>query len=195
MKFLQKTKSSKINDNFKIWLGFALFLSKTFNYVKFYVNKSDLFIYIPSNKLFQVMKFLKYDNFCQYKSLIDIVGVDYPERTFRFEVIYTMLSYTYNSRLNVITSLQSFAFLDSVHRLYNSSNWLEREVWDLFGIFFIGHPDLRRILTDYGFKGHALRKDFPLTGYNECLYDDFHDKLVYKEVSLVQEYRNFDNNL
>jgi len=177
--------------NFKMNLLLKKF-KKLFGYAQIFVIKGELFILVPHNKISEVAFFLKYNFTTQFKSLIDVIGVDYPEKKYRFEVIYTLLSYTYNVRINLSTLIQPSYFVDSLCFLYNSANWLEREVWDLFGIFFINHPDLRRILTDYGFKGHPLRKDFPLSGFQECIYNDFFEKLEYKEVSLTQEYRNYD---
>jgi len=123
-------------------------------------------------------------------------GVDYPEKKNRFEVIYNLLSISYNSRITVSVSVDEKTPIDSVTPIFSGADWLEREVWDMFGIFFLGHKDLRRILTDYGFKGHPLRKDFPLTGYVEVRYSDSEKRVITEEVSLTQDYRTFifDNN-
>jgi len=172
--------------------NFLLYLKKNFNFINYYVIDNEIFIVLPYNNLFNFITFLKYNTFCQFKTLVDITAVDHPNRQYRFELNYSFLSYNYNTRLNVVTYVQNSLFVDSITPLFKSANWIEREIWDLYGIFFNNHSDLRRILTDYGFKGHPLRKDFPLTGFNECVYDDFFDSVKYKEVSLTQEYRNFD---
>ena len=123
-------------------------------------------------------------------------GVDYPEKKNRSELIYNLLSISYNSRITVSVSVDEKTPIDSVTPIFSGADWLEREVWDMFGIFFLGHKDLRRILTDYGFKGHPLRKDFPLTGYVEVRYSDSEKRVITEEVSLTQDYRTFifDNN-
>ena len=132
------------------------------------------------------------DPILQFKQLTDLTAVDYPERAQRFEVVYQMLSLALNARMRVLTSVEDGDIVPSVIDLFASANWAEREVWDMFGIFFSGHPDLRRLLTDYGFEGHPLRKDFPLTGYVEVRYNDTERRVVYEPVHLTQEYRDFD---
>jgi len=127
-----------------------------------------------------------------FTSVIDIVTVDYPGKKNRFKVIYLLLSVDYNVRLRLSVETNEVDPLYSITGLFAGASWMEREVWDMFGIFFVAHPDLRRILTDYGFEGHPLRKDFPLTGYVELFYDDSKKRIVYEPVSLAQEYRNFD---
>jgi len=124
--------------------------------------------------------------------LIDLCGVDYPEREQRFEVVYHLLSVKYNRRLRLKVYTDENSPVPSATAVYSAANWWEREAWDLFGIHFEGHPDLRRLLTDYGFEGHPLRKDFPLTGYVEVRYDDERKRVVYEDVQLPQAYRNFD---
>ena len=132
------------------------------------------------------------DPVLQFKQLSDVTAVDYPERAQRVEVVYQMLSLALNARIRVLTSVEDGDIVPSVIDLFASANWAEREVWDMFGIFFSGHPDLRRLLTDYGFEGHPLRKDFPLTGYVEVRYNDTERRVVYEPVHLTQEYRDFD---
>ena len=127
----------------------------------------------------------------QYKILSDICAVDYPFKKNRFEVVYNLLSITYNSRITIIISIDEKTPVNSCTDIYSAAGWFEREVLDMFGIFFIGHKDLRRILTDYGFKGHPLKKDFPLTGFTEVRYSDFEKRIVLEEVSLAQDYRTF----
>ena len=140
----------------------------------------------------KLLVFLRDDVNCQFKQLMDICGVDYPERPQRFEVVYNLLSLVHNNRVTVKVMLEDNSSIPSVSKVFSSADWWEREIWDLFGIFFSGHPDLRRILTDYGFDGHPLRKDFPLTGYVEVRYDDAQKRVVYEPVKLTQEYRDFD---
>ena len=140
----------------------------------------------------KLLVFLRDDVNCQFKQLMDICGVDYTERPQRFEVVYNLLSLVHNNRVTVKVMLDDNSSIPSVSKVFSSADWWEREIWDLFGIFFSGHPDLRRILTDYGFDGHPLRKDFPLTGYVEVRYDDAQKRVVYEPVKLTQEYRDFD---
>jgi NADH-quinone oxidoreductase subunit C len=136
--------------------------------------------------------FLKSDPACKFSSLVDITAVDHPERVKRFDVIYHFLSMYTNQRIRLRVAVSEDEMVPSVHVIHPSANWFEREVFDMFGILFSGHPDLRRLLTDYGFRGHPLRKDFPTTGYTEVRYDEVQKRVVYEPVSLVQEYRQFD---
>ena len=142
--------------------------------------------------LLYVLKTVRDDPILQFRQLSDLTAVDFPEQVDRFEVIYQMLSIALNARLRIVTSIADNAIVPSAIDLFASANWAEREVWDMFGIFFSGHPDLRRLLTDYGFEGHPLRKDFPLTGYVEVRYNDTERRVVYEPVKLTQEYRDFD---
>ena len=135
---------------------------------------------------------LKTDSNCKFSSLVDITAVDYPERTKRFEVVYHLLSMYQNQRIRLRVSIREDDMVPSIVAVHPSANWFEREVFDMFGILFSGHPDLRRILTDYGFRGYPLRKDFPTTGYTEVRYDEAEKRVVYEPVNLVQEYRQFD---
>jgi NADH/F420H2 dehydrogenase subunit C len=128
----------------------------------------------------------------QYKVLVDVTAVDYPSRPLRFEVVYNLLSVTYNARIRIKTCVDEIQPLLSSSPVYSSAGWWEREIWDMFGIFFSNHPDLRRILTDYGFQGHPLRKDFPLTGYVEVRYDDSEKRVITESLELTQEFRFFD---
>ena len=147
---------------------------------------------VEKEDIAKFLVFLRDDVNCQFKQLMDICGVDYPERPQRFEVVYNLLSLVHNNRVTVKVMLDDNSSIPSVSKVFSSADWWEREIWDLFGIFFSGHPDLRRILTDYGFDGHPLRKDFPLTGYVEVRYDDAQKRVVYEPVKLTQEYRDFD---
>lgn len=139
-----------------------------------------------------VLTFLKSHHNCQFGSLVDVAGVDMPTRKYRFEVVYNLLSFRFNSRIRVKTYTDELTPLDSATDIFKAANWNERELWDMFGVYFSNHPDLRRILTDYGFEGHPLRKDFPLTGYVELRYDDELRRVVQEPVELAQEFRKFD---
>ncbi len=151
----------------------------------------ELTLVIKPEKVKKVLLFLRDHTYSKYEVLTDIVGVDYPERKERFEVVYLLLSIRYNARIIVKLSVDELTPVESVTSIYNSAAWYEREVYDLFGIYFTNHPDLRRILTDYGFQGHPLRKDFPLTGYTEVRYDDTEKRVLYEPVETAQEFRNF----
>jgi len=144
------------------------------------------------NKLVSFVEFLLGDSACKFSTLVDITAVDYPGRAKRFDVIYHFLSMYTNQRIRLRVSIREDEMVPSIIDVHPSANWFEREVFDMFGILFSGHPDLRRILTDYGFRGHPLRKDFPTTGYTEVRYDEAQKRVVYEPVSLVQEYRQFD---
>ncbi len=139
-----------------------------------------------------LVRFLKTDMTCKFSSLVDITGVDHPERRARFDIVYHFLSMYRNQRIRVKACVREDEMVPSITAEHPSANWFEREVFDMFGILFSGHPDLRRILTDYGFRGHPLRKDFPTTGYVEVRYDDAVKRVVYEPVKLVQDYRQFD---
>ena len=139
-----------------------------------------------------LIEFLRDDANCRFSSLVDITAVDHPERMARFDVVYHFLSMYRNQRIRVKVAVREDEMVPSVHTIHPSANWFEREVFDMFGILFSGHPDLRRLLTDYGFRGHPLRKDFPTTGYVEVRYDEAQKRVVYEPVKLVQEYRQFD---
>lgn len=156
------------------------------------VNLVELTVSAKTEAIARVLTFLRDDVNCRFKQLVDICGVDYPEREPRFEVVYNLLSLTNNNRVRVKVKTDEETPVPTVTGVFSSANWWERETWDLFGIYFSGHPDLRRILTDYGFDGHPLRKDFPLTGYVEIRYDDELKRVVYEPVKLTQEFRGFD---
>ena len=155
------------------------------------INK-ELLIEVEENNLIDVVQFLKSNEDCKFKQLIDIAGVDYPENEKRFELVYLFLSHEKNLRIKVLIRFQIEQSIISLTKIFPSANWMEREVFDMYGIKFKNHPDLRRILTDYGFKGHPLRKDFPLTGFNEVRYSEKEKKVIYEPVKLEQNYRNFD---
>ena len=140
----------------------------------------------------EVIKFLKLDNKFKFKQLIDIAAIDYPNEEKRFELVYLLLSIENNIRVKISIKFETNEKVPSIVKIFPSANWMEREIFDMYGIKFINHPDLRRILTDYNFKGHPLRKDFPLTGFNEVRYSEKEKKVVYEPVKLEQNYRNFD---
>ena len=156
------------------------------------VENEELLIQISENNLVEVVQFLKSNGQCKFKQLIDIAGIDFPDEEKRFEIVYLFLSHENNARIKVSIKFDSKQVIDSITKIFPSANWMEREVFDMYGIKFKNHPDLRRILTDYGFKGHPLRKDFPLTGFNEVRYSEKDKKVIYEPVKLEQNYRNFD---
>ena len=156
------------------------------------IDNDELLIEIDENNLIDVIQFLKSNESLNFKQLIDIVGVDYPENEKRFELIYLFLSHENNLRIKLLIKFEIDQVINSITKIFPSANWMEREVFDMYGIKFKNHPDLRRILTDYGFKGHPLRKDFPLTGFNEVRYSEKEKKVIYEPVKLEQNYRNFD---
>ncbi|WP_370272668.1 NADH-quinone oxidoreductase subunit C [Pseudooceanicola nitratireducens] len=152
----------------------------------------ELTIDVAPSNIEGFVEFLRNDATCKFSTLVDITGVDYPERAKRFDVVYHFLSMYQNQRIRLRCALREDEMIPSITNVHPSANWFEREVFDMFGILFTGHPDLRRILTDYGFRGHPLRKDFPTTGYTEVRYDETAKRVVYEPVRLVQEYRQFD---
>ena len=157
---------------------------------KFFFN--ELLIEIKPEDLLDVIIFLKSDDNCKFKQLIDIAGVDYPQEEKRFSLVYLFLSHEKNIRIKVSISFEQGTKIQSITKIFSSANWMEREAFDMYGIQFINHPDLRRILVDYNFKGHPLRKDFPLTGFNEVRYSEKEKKVIYEPVKLEQNYRDFD---
>ncbi len=156
------------------------------------VGLGELVIAVHRGAIIKVLTFLRDDANCQFRLLVDVCGVDYPERESRFEVVYNLLSVTQNQRIRVKLSTDETTPVPSVTGVFSTAGWFEREAWDLYGIFFSDHPDLRRILTDYGFEGHPMRKDFPLTGYVEVRYDEEQKRVVYEPVKLSQAFRSFD---
>ncbi len=156
------------------------------------INHEQLEIQIDKESLLDVVIFLKKDNSTKFRQLIDITAVDYIGSENRFKMIYLLLSHEYNLRINITFSINENEVVNSLTKIFPSANWMEREVFDMYGIKFNDHPDLRRILTDYGFSGHPLRKDFPITGHSEVRYSEEKKKVVYEPVKLEQNYRNFD---
>ena len=156
------------------------------------IDNDELLVEIDEKDLLDVIQFLKSKENCKFRQLIDIAGVDYPEEEKRFELVYLLLSHEHNNRIKISVKFNSSQSINSITKIFPSANWMEREVFDMYGIKFKNHPDLRRILTDYGFKGYPLRKDFPLTGFNEVRYSEKDKKVIYEPVKLEQNYRNFD---
>ena len=156
------------------------------------IVRDQLVLWTRVESVVPVLTFLRDDPACLFKMLVDLTAVDYPERHERFEVVYNLLSLRHNRRVRLKIAVEDGSSVPSIARILGAASWYEREVWDMFGIPFSGHPDMRRILTDYGFEGHPLRKDFPLTGYVEVRYDDEQKRVVYEPVKLAQEFRSFD---
>ncbi|ACM00689.1 NADH-quinone oxidoreductase subunit C [Cereibacter sphaeroides] len=156
------------------------------------VEFGELTLDVVPNRIVGLVEFLRSDASCRFSSLVDITAIDHPERPARFDVVYHFLSMYQNQRIRLKMQVREDETVASIHSVHPSANWFEREVFDMFGILFTGHPDLRRILTDYGFRGHPMRKDFPTTGYTEVRYDEVQKRVVYEPVKLVQEYRQFD---
>lgn len=152
----------------------------------------ELILTTTCDAVVRLLSHLRDDPECQFKQLVDICGVDWPDREPRFDIVYHLLSHRRNQRIRVKLRSDAATAVPSVSALFSAAPWYEREIWDLFGVFFSDHPDLRRLLTDYGFEGHPMRKDFPLTGYVEVRYDEEQKRVVYEPVKLTQDYRNFD---
>ncbi|KAK8098615.1 uncharacterized protein PG998_014101 [Apiospora kogelbergensis] len=159
---------------------------------QFSVWKDELVIYISPSGVIPVFSFLKYNTAAEFTQVSTITACDFPTRDQRFEIVYNLLSVRHNARIRVKTYADEASPVPSVTPLFDGANWYEREVYDLFGVFFVGHPDLRRIMTDYGFEGHPLRKDFPLTGYTEIRYDEEKKRIVTEPLELTQAFRNFE---
>ena len=157
-----------------------------------YIKHNQIYLSINENNILDVLLFLKSNSETKFRQLIDITAVDYPENDKRFKLVYLLLSHENNLRLIINFEIKENEVVSSLTSIFPSSNWMEREVFDMYGIEFKNHPDLRRILTDYGFDGHPLRKDFPLTGHNEVRYSEEEKKVIYEPVKLEQNYRNFD---
>ncbi len=156
------------------------------------VDGGELVIHADRDQLFALMTVLRHDRRFSFEQMMDLCGVDWPQRERRFDVVYNLLSVSRNQRARVIVTTDEETHVPSVHTIWPSATWWERECYDLFGVLFSGQPDLRRILTDYGFEGHPLRKDFPLTGFVEMRYDEAQKRVIYEKVQLPQEFRNFD---
>ena len=173
-------------------LGDSLLAALPGGAVTFEIVRNEAILWAEAAAIVKVMTTLRDDEKYLFKLLVDVCGVDYPDREQRFEVVYNLLSLKHNLRLRAKVAAAEDQPVPSIAALYSAAGWFEREAWDLYGIYFADHPDLRRILTDYGFEGHPLRKDFPLTGYVEVRYDEEEKRVVYQPVQLVQEFRTFD---
>lgn len=156
------------------------------------VVKGEAILHVTREGIIDVLQFLRDDPECQFKQLVSICGVDYPDQEERFEVVYNLLSLSQNNRIRVKLKAGERDQVPTAMKIFSTAGWFEREIWDMYGVFFEGHTDLRRILTDYGFEGHPLRKDFPLTGYVELRYDEAQRRVVYEPVQLTQDFRSFD---
>ena len=171
-KFINSELTAKINNSF--------------------IKHDNIYINIDHDELVDVISFLKTNKETKFRQLIEITAVDYPENENRFKMVYLLLSHEYNQRIIIDYSIKENDVISSLTSIFPAANWMEREVFDMYGLNFENHPDLRRILTDYGFEGHPLRKDFPLTGHNEVRYSEEQKKVIYEPVKLEQNYRNFD---
>ncbi len=171
-KFINSELASKINNSF--------------------IKHDNIYLSIDHNELIEVITFLKTNNETKFRQLVEITAVDYPENENRFKMVYLLLSHEYNQRIIIDYSIKENEVISSITSIFPAANWMEREVFDMYGLNFKNHPDLRRILTDYGFQGHPLRKDFPLTGHNEVRFSEEQKKVIYEPVKLEQNYRNFD---
>ena len=156
------------------------------------IRHNQIYLAIDSGDIVDVILFLKTNEKTKFKQLIDITAVDFPEKDQRFKIVYLLLSHEFNTRILIEFNISESEKIPSITKIYPSANWMEREVFDMYGVDFKDHPDLRRILTDYGFEGHPLRKDFPITGHNEVRYSEESKKVIYEPVKLEQNYRNFD---
>jgi NADH-quinone oxidoreductase subunit C len=156
------------------------------------VERGELTVHVQTAAIVRVLTYLRDQSNCQFKMLVDLCGVDYPERDQRFEVVYHLLSLKHNQRVRVKVTTDETTPVPSVTGVFGAANWYEREVWDMYGVYFADHPDLRRLLTDYGFEGHPMRKDFPQTGYVEVRYDEEQKRVVYEPVAMRQDWRSFD---
>lgn len=175
-------RSISINSLYRI-------LKPSINYI--YYSFGEIIIDVKHNNLKNVIFFLKDHENCLFKLLIDIVVIDFPENKNRFKIVYNLCSVKYNLRIKVVCYINETTPIQSITNIFKAAGWIEREIWDMYGIYFDHHPDLRRILTDYGFEGHPLRKDFPLTGYKEVRYDDSQKRVILEQLELSQEFRVF----
>jgi NADH dehydrogenase (ubiquinone) Fe-S protein 3 len=173
-------------------LNYIQYIKKCFPIQNVKLMDNDIIFVVKEIDILNILYFLKVNNNCLFNCLTAISGVDYLERFNRFEIVYEVLSLSYNRRLRIKVFVDSNSSIQSICSLYKAANWWEREIWDMFGVFFKSHPDLRRILTDYGFKGHPLRKDFPLSGYIEVFYDEKLKRVVSYDIELPQEFRYFE---
>lgn len=178
----------------KLIKNYTQYLLNILPILNFTYYKNELSIHLPLNRLISILFFFKNHTNCQYKILSDICVIDYINKKERFNIIYNLLSIKFNSRLRIKIFLTELELIESITPIYKAAGWWEREAWDMFGVYFSNHPDLRRILTDYGFEGHPLRKDFPLSGFLEVYYNELQKRVVYKPINLSQQYRLFEFN-
>jgi len=178
----------------KLIKKYSQYLLKILPIINYTCYKNELSINISLNKVIPIIFFLKNHTNCQFKLLSDLCVIDYVNRKERFDIVYNLLSIRFNSRIRVKTTTTELQPVDSIINIYKAAGWWEREAWDMYGVFFFNHPGLRRILTDYGFEGHPLRKDFPLSGFSEVYYDELKKRVVYKSINLSQQYRLFEFN-
>jgi len=178
--------------NQKLFIEAGKNLTKIIPLTDFKIFNDELVITLKSKHLKTGLLILRYHYLTQCKILTAISGVDYPYKNKRFEIVYELLSIRYNARIRVKTYVNEIESIESVNDIYSGANWYEREIWDLFGVYFKNHPDLRRLLTDYGFDGYPLRKDFPLVGYQEVRYEEKYKRVIYESIELAQEFRTFD---
>lgn len=178
----------------KLIINYNKYLLKILPILNYYIYKNELYINVPLNKLFYIIFFFKNHSNCQFEILSDICVVDYINNIKRFEIVYNLLSIRFNNRLKIKININENELIDSISNIYRSANWLEREAWDMFGIFFKNNKDLRRILTDYGFEGYPLRKDFPLSGFLEIYYNELKKNINYVPLNLLQKYNFFKFN-
>jgi NADH dehydrogenase (ubiquinone) Fe-S protein 3 len=158
--------------------NFTHYIQKIFPNILGYINRGELILLVPYNSVYKVIKFLKNHTQTQFKQLSEITCIDYPYKLNRFEIVYVLLSIRFNTRITISTFVNEYQYVESVVSLYRNANWFEREAWDMFGVYFLNHPDLRRLLTDYGFLGHPLRKDFPVMGFNEVFYSEIQKRII-----------------
>nr|WVH37071.1 NADH dehydrogenase subunit 9 [Meteora sporadica]WVH37081.1 NADH dehydrogenase subunit 9 [Meteora sporadica] len=190
---MNNTENKKINTDLLIEHFGQSIMNMLPRYVKRgVISKNELTLEVDPKAIHIVLLLLNKHTNCQFKSLIDMTAVDYPSKKDRFEVHYMLLTVLYNNRIKIKTRVNELKPLKSATSIYKSAGWMERETWDMFGVYFYDHPDLRRILTDYGFQGYPLRKDFPLSGYTEVRYDDTLKRVISEPVEITQEYRYFD---
>jgi NADH/F420H2 dehydrogenase subunit C len=186
-----------LKQKYYVFYRFFFFLRQLFpnTWLNFFVCNGTTSELCPRPQINLVLLFRLFQKqwYTRFKTLAELTAIDYPSQGARFRVVYSLVSYEYTNRFTVIVAIPERGILPSLTSIFPAAAWQEREVWDLFGLFFQGNPDLRRILTDYGFSGHPLRKDFPLTGFSEILYDDRKKQIIYRPVSLAQEFRNFTN--
>jgi len=179
------------NKNPQSLENFVLSVPKWIDSCEFH-RTGEVSVTVPSHSIFEFFSFVQNHTNLRMQMLVDLTAVDFPKRSKRFEVVYHLMSLDFNCRLRVKTHVDETSCLPSICSLYKSSGWFEREVWDLFGIYFLNHPDLRRIMTDYGFEGHPFRKDFPLSGYLEARYDEGEKRVLLESIELAQEFRFFE---